>query len=112
MQVLYFLLWLIVVAAISYALFQLGRLFNETRKEIANISRELVPLIQKLNESVDQVNRELERVDTVVSQVEELSEKVNTSIGVLKSVISSPLIKLASLSAGVRKAIEVFAKGK
>ncbi len=112
MQVLYFILWVIVVAAISYALFQLGRLFNETRKEITNISRELVPLIHKLNESVDQVNKELERVDTVVAQVEELSEKVNTGVEVLKSVISSPLIKLASISAGVKKAIEVLMKGK
>lgn len=112
MEVLYFLLWTVVVAAIAYALFQLGKLFSEVRKEIVKVSRELVPLLQKVNESVDQVNKELEKVDAVVGSVEELSKRVNASIEVLRSVVSSPLIKLAGLSAGVKKAIEVLMKGK
>lgn len=112
MQTLYYLLWTVVAVALVYALVQLGLLLATLRKKSEEVFKEFVPLLKKLNESVEQVNTDLERVNALVVQIEELSEKVNHGIDAVKEIVSSPLIKLASLSSGAKKAIQVFLRGK
>ncbi|HEY3373799.1 MAG TPA: hypothetical protein VGK02_01905 [Candidatus Aquicultor sp.] len=72
---------------------------------VVNLNERLDPLLYDLHGVVQQADRELSRVDEVVSTIRDIGDKVNAVTRVVNEVISSPLIKVASLSAGAREAL-------
>lgn len=74
------------------------------------VKKELSPLISKLNTTIDEVNTELSRVDGIVQSAERVSKTVDSTTKAAQEVISSPLIKLVSISAGIKKALSTFGK--
>ena len=69
-------------------------------------------MMAKLQITVDEVNSELARVDKIVESAENLSQTVDSTTKVAQEIISSPLIKLAALSAGIKKAFGTLSKNK
>lgn len=84
---------------------QLFRMLGSLNNLVKSINKEVSPLLTKLQTTIDDVNSELERVDEIVASVAEVSEKVQVTTRIAQEVISSPLIKLASFSAGTKKAL-------
>jgi len=77
---------------------------------IIDVQAEVTPLLSELRVTLDQVNSELDTVDEVVQSVQDIGDKVTATATVLQEIIASPLIKVASLSAGAKKAISVLLK--
>ena len=88
---------------VSMALFQLYRLIRDFRQHIK-------PILSALQTTMEDVNAELERVDEIMKSAEQVSKKVDTTTQVAQELIASPLIRIAAMSAGIRKAVSTFSK--
>ena len=79
-------------------------------EKLANrLDTQVVPLVSKANRALDEINEELVRVEGIVRNVEDVSVKVGATAEVARHALSSPLVKLASWSAGMKKAVSTFA---
>ena len=88
------------------ALIQLKKTLENVDSLVCNVNERICPLLTDMDVVVNKVDSELGRLDEIVSTVRDISDKVNATTRVVHEVISSPLIKAASVSAGARGAIK------
>ncbi len=100
----------VLVFFIGSVLLNLAKTLNSLNALIIDVRSEVTPLLSELRTTLCQVNNELTTVDDIVKSVQEVSEKVNAVTAVAQEIISSPLIKLASFSAGAKKAVSTLLK--
>jgi uncharacterized protein YoxC len=97
--------WAILVCFIAYVLVKLGKVIGETAKLVTGVADQTVPLLGEVTTSVVQVNAELGRVDTIASNVEDISSNARALTSLFSATLGSPVIKIAAFSYGVRRAI-------
>jgi uncharacterized protein YoxC len=97
--------WAILVCFLAYVLVKLGKVIGETGKLVNGVADQTVPLLGEVTTSVVQVNAELTRVDTIASNVEDISTNARALTALFSATMGSPLIKVAAFTYGVRKAI-------
>lgn len=98
-------LLLLIGFAVS-TLIQLKRTLRNADSFIGNVDERLMPLLSDLHEAVLKVNTELDQIDEIVVNVRDIGDKVNTTTRVVHEIISSPLIRVSSVSAGAKAAIK------
>lgn len=115
----YFVLYLVIsllaailVSFICLALMRLARTLDSLNGLIIEVRTEIIPLLGELRTTLDQVNNELDTVDEIVQSVQDAGERVTATANLLQKIISSPIIKVASFSAGAKEAINVWMKQK
>jgi hypothetical protein len=79
---------------------------------IDGIRQETVPLLSEVKGSVERANRELDRVDGMLESTAEIVKRVERLSGLVEQAAASPLIKVISFGAGLRKAASRFSGGK
>jgi uncharacterized protein YoxC len=82
---------------------------TSTKMTIDSLREETVPLLREVKTTVEKTNRELDRVDTVLESAGSIVERADRFTDLLGEAASSPLVKLISLGAGLRKG---FSKAK
>jgi len=65
----------------------------------------LVPLAEKADVTVDAMNAELLRVDMIVTQVEEVSQRVSSASSAVQAIVNLPAGAVNELSDRLRKAV-------
>lgn len=100
----------VLVGFFAYALWQLSKILRTLNVLLKDAGKTIPPLLEKFEKTLDVVKSEVERAEEIMRSVEEVSEKVSAVGHLAQEIISSPLIKLASFSAGARKAIQTFLK--
>jgi len=93
-------------------LVQLFRVLGGINRFLDEARREIVPALNKLQTTIQEINTELARVDDIVESVQEVTDKISSTTRIAQEAISSPLIKIASYSFGARKALKSFLKKK
>ena len=88
--------WAVLVAFLCYVLFMTTRVLESTKLMIDATREETVPLLREVKGTVERTNRELDRVDGILEKVEHVS-------GLVEQAAASPLIKIISVGAGLRK---------
>ncbi|MFT2816183.1 DUF948 domain-containing protein [Leifsonia sp. A12D58] len=99
----------VLVAFLAIPLIKLGRVFDETTTAIHEMSEGIAPLLEESTTTIKETNRQLARVDTITSNVAEVTGNVSALVALFAATVGGPLIKLAGFSAGVRA---VFQAGK
>ena len=79
----------------------LGALAEELRHE-------LPPLVEKAGVTLDSMNQELSKVDGIVTQIEEVSDRVEATTRTAEEMLSAPAAAVAGLGGGVRRFISVL----
>jgi predicted PurR-regulated permease PerM len=102
----------ILVFFICLVLVRLARTLESTNILITDVRTELTPLIGELRVTIDQINSELDNVDEIVQSVQDAGEKVTATASLIQKVVSSPVIKIASFSAGAKQALNVLLKNR
>lgn len=87
---------------------QLQKTLASADRLLKNIDDKVEPISSNLISSLERVNGDLGRIDDVVKTIQEMSERVQNTMEVVREVITSPLVKVASFSAGTREAIKKF----
>lgn len=95
--------WTVLVAFLCVTLVKLTRLLTEATKAVADFGERTRPLLDDVAATVERTDASLERVEEITSNVAATTEDLSTMTALTRSVVSGPLVKIASLSYGVRR---------
>ncbi len=100
---------LIVVASAAcgvaiWALVEAARTARSVRTLSDDLDARLVPLIEKVDVSVNAFNAELLRVDAIVTRFEEISDRVESTSRTVQDVANAPVEIVTDLADRVRRA--------
>ena len=94
----------VLVGLLAVPILKLGKVLDETRRVVAGVGDQTLPLIDEVTTSVTQVNAELQRVDAIAASAQAVSANVSALTGLFAATLGGPVVKVAAFSYGVRKA--------
>lgn len=94
----------------AWLLVQLVRTIGIMNLFLNDVKVETIPLMSRFQTTMDHLNKELERVDNIITAVESMSQRVNTATKVAQEVVTSPLVKALGVGAGAGKAYSKWRK--
>lgn len=97
--------FVLLVGFLALPLIKLGKVLDETRDSVKEITAHTIPLLDESVTTVSQTNAQLEKVDTVTTAAAEVSENVSALTALFSATIGSPMIKLAAFTYSVRSAM-------
>lgn len=98
--------WGLLVVVLCIVLVNVGRLISQLTAFVEGVTRETVPLLGSLGETVSGVNVELARVDAIVAGVQSITARADTLVGLLQAAVSNPLVKVAAFATGARRGLK------
>jgi len=100
--------FLVASVLLAYMLMKTAVVLESTKTLIDGIREETVPLLHEVKGSVERTNRELDRVDGMLESAGNIVQRVEKLSGLVEQATSSPLIKIISFGAGLKKAASRF----
>jgi hypothetical protein len=97
--------WGLLVLFLCVVLLNTFRVLESTKMMIDATREETVPLLREVRGSVERTNREIDRIDGILERVERVS-------GLIEQAAASPLVKIISVGAGLKKGVSRFKKSK
>ncbi|MGI5121157.1 DUF948 domain-containing protein [Marinactinospora thermotolerans] len=97
--------WAVLVAFLCVALVRLTRLLTEATKVVSEFGKRTAPLLDDVAATVERTNVSLERVEEITANVATTTEDVSSMTALTRSVVTGPLVKIASFSYGVRRVL-------
>ncbi|NUR89707.1 MAG: DUF948 domain-containing protein [Nonomuraea sp.] len=98
--------WIVLVCVLTMVLIRLARLLTETTKAVSDLTNRVAPLLDDVSVTVNETNRQLVTVEAIAKDVKQVSGHAAKLSGVTQTIFTGPLIKVSSLSYGVRRAIQ------
>jgi len=98
--------------ASAYMLFRLGQTFERLSSFIRGTEQELLPVINKTGGTVDRVNYELDKLDTVTDSAVSMADSADTAVRAVSTAISKPVEKVSGLAAGISHGFSHFRRSK
>lgn len=95
----------LLVLALIVVVLKMARTMAITNNLLNDIRKESLPLLGRIQTTMDHVNNEMGYVDDVLKSVEKIAARANSMTRVAQSLVTSPLVKVLSLGLGVRKAL-------
>jgi len=105
------------VVLIALALFAIWcvREVVATARSVRRLSDELgqtlPPLIERAGTTLTSVDSEIARVNGVVSQIEEVSDRVTSTTRAAQGMVEAPLAAVSGLADGARRFLNVLFRG-
>ncbi|GAA4832956.1 DUF948 domain-containing protein [Luteimicrobium xylanilyticum] len=96
--------FVLLVGFLAVPLLKLGRVLDETRESVRQITEHSVPILDEAATTVASTNGQLAKVDVITTSAAQVSENVSALTGLYAATIGRPLVKVAAFSYGVRKA--------
>ena len=94
----------LLVGFLAVPLLKLGRVLDETRDSVRQITEHSVPILDEAATTVASTNGQLAKVDVITTSAAQVSENVSALTGLYAATVGRPLVKVAAFSYGVRKA--------
>ena len=104
--------WGLLVFFLAAVLIIMVRVLESTKMLIDGIRSETVPLLGEVKTTVQGVNKELDRVDTIMDSAGKMTKSVERITVVVEQTVSNPLIKFAAFAAGASRAFKRVRKEK
>jgi methyl-accepting chemotaxis protein len=86
-----------------------------TARSVRRLSDELQgsvpPLIERAGETLASIDSELKRVNGVVSQIEEVSDRVTATTRAAQGIVDAPVAAMTGLAEGARRFFNVLFRG-
>jgi uncharacterized protein YoxC len=95
--------WVLLVLFLCFVLLNTFRVLESTKMTIDAMREETIPLLREVKTSVEKTNREIDRVDIMLDSANQIVGRVERLSGLVEEAASSPLVKLISFGAGIRK---------
>ncbi len=100
--------WGLLILFLGVVMLNVFRLLESMKMMVDGVRGEAVPLLGEVRVTVRGLNRELDRVDTLLESAGNVSKSVERLAGTVESTVSSPLIKMAAWGAGIGRAVKRF----
>jgi len=98
--------------ASAYMLFRLGQAFGRLSSFIAGTERELLPVITKTGATVDRVNYQLDKADTITDSAVSMADSADTAVRAVSTAIAAPVEKISGLATGITHGLSSLRKSK
>jgi len=98
--------WGLLVFFLAAVLVIMVRVLESTKMLIDGVRSETVPLLGEVKHTVEGVNKELERADTIMESAGRMTKSVERITVVVEQTVSNPLIKFAAFAAGASRAFK------
>jgi uncharacterized protein YoxC len=93
-----------------FALFKLGQLFDRVSSFVQGSERDVLPVVVKTGGTVDRVNYQLDKLDTVTDSAVSMADSADTAVRAVSTAIATPVEKVSGLAAGVAHGFASFRK--
>jgi hypothetical protein len=97
---------------IAFALFRLGTVLKRLTGILTNANTRVIPLLTRVESTLDGVNAELGKVDQITGSVVEIVKAAEHTTTALHGAVAKPMRKIAGLAAGVTEGVSSFIAGK
>jgi len=97
--------------AIAYGAVRLGGTLGRASSLIEGTERELLPVISKAGGTLDRVNTQLDKVDTITDSAADAVATVDSGVRVVTRAITRPVQTIAGLFSGTRHAASAVRTG-
>ncbi|MFF3443983.1 DUF948 domain-containing protein [Streptosporangium sp. NPDC002721] len=97
--------WAILVSFTAVVMVRLARLLTETTKMVSQLGDRVVPLLEDVSAAVGETNRQLVAIEAITKDVKQVSGHVAKVSDVTQNLVTGPMIKVAALTHGVRRAL-------
>jgi hypothetical protein len=102
--------WALLVLFLCFVLLNTYRVLEATRLTVDAMREETVPLLREVKGSVERTNGHLDRVGGVLDSVGGIVGRVDRFTALIEQAASSPIVKLISMGAGMKKAADTFGR--
>jgi uncharacterized protein YoxC len=102
--------WGVLVLFLCFVLRDTSRVLESTKLTIDAMREETVPLLREVKSSIERTNREIDRIDVVLESAGTIVGRVERLSGLVEEAASSPIVKIISVGAGIRKGFRKAAK--
>lgn len=99
-------------AGAGYAFFRLGSVLKKAADILTSVDSQVVPLLTRVETTLDGVNSELSKVDQITGSVAEIVKTAEKTTTAVHKAVSLPLRKLGSLADNLRGGARSFVGGK
>lgn len=89
--------FLLLVIFLAVPLIKLGKVLDETRLSLHDVTKDVSPLIKEARDTLATANRELDKFDGVTSTLAKVAENVAGIVALVTGVVNSPLAKIAGV---------------
>jgi len=97
--------FLILVFFLAVPLLKLGGVLDEARRGIRESVDSITPTLEETHVTVTEANKQLERLDTITSNVADVTTNVSSLVSLTAATVGGPLIKIAGFTAAVKAGI-------
>jgi uncharacterized protein YoxC len=97
--------FVLLVGALAVPLVKLGRVLDETRTSVREITEHTVPILDEAATTVSSTNTQLERVDAITRSAAQITQNASALASLFAATVGGPMIKVAAFSYGVRRAL-------
>lgn len=87
--------------ASAYMLFRLGQTFQRLSSFVGGAEATVLPVVEKAGLTVDRVNYQLDKADTVTDSAVSIANSADTAVRAVSAAIARPVEKVSGLAAGV-----------
>jgi hypothetical protein len=99
-------------AGLAYSLFRLSAVLGRLNSILSDANKEVLPLLTRVEGTLDAVNTELDKVQEITGSVAEMVKVVEQTTTGVYGAVSKPVRYAAGFAAGVREGVSSFLSGK
>jgi uncharacterized protein YoxC len=96
--------FVLLVGALAVPLFKLGRVLDEARVSVKELTDHSVPILDEVASTVASTNAQLVKVDTITTAAAQVSANVSALTSLFAATVGGPMVKAAAFSYAVRRA--------
>src|SRR6478735_268321 len=89
-----------------------GQMFDKVSSLVSGTERDALPVVVKTGGTVDRVNYQLDKLDTVTDSAVSMADSADTAVRAVSTAISKPVEKVSGFTAGVVHGFASFRKSR
>jgi hypothetical protein len=93
---------------LAYMLVRLGGTFARLSSFIKGAERDVLPVVVKAGGTVDRVNDQLDKLDSVTDSAVAMADSADTAVRAVSTAITTPVKKVSGLAAAVSHGFSAF----
>lgn len=97
--------WAVLVLFLGYVLVHLGRTLKELTRVVSDVGDSTIPVLHEVTTSVATTNLALDKVEDITGNISTISRNVSVLSQIAAVSLGGPMVKVASFSYGVRRAM-------
>jgi hypothetical protein len=93
---------------LAYMLVRLGGTFARLSSFVKGAERDVLPVVVKAGGTVDRVNDQLDKLDSVTDSAVAMADSADTAVRAVSTAITTPVKKVSGFAAGVSHGFSAF----